>query len=214
MLFTPKGNISSKPIKGRSWRSYLRMEIVARLEATGMYSNDQIAHFIGVHVQTLIYMKARPEYQRMRISFATGVLDTVDKDVRLEMDNQIAELKDMVPFALRTLRDTLIRGNSSDSTLAERKLALEASRDVMDREGTFAKVSRAEVKVSKDVDLEKEKQVQTDLLAMLSAADAAKRTNDTSILDAFVNSSGSKDVQEQMKKNINLEDFKTNGKPN
>ena len=208
MQFTPRGNISSKPVPGRNWRSYLRMEVVARLESTGLYSNDQIAQFLGVHVQTLIYMKARPEYQRMRISFATGVLDAVDKDTRLSMDNQIAELKDMVPTALRTLRDTLIRGNASDASLAERKLALEASRDVMDREGTFAKVSRAEVKVSKEVDLEREREVQNDLLAMLGAADAAKKANDTSILDAFVNSTGSREVQENMKKNINLADFK------
>lgn len=205
--YTASGRLSAKPVKGRNFRSYLRMEQLARLEATGLYSNTQIAAFFGVHPQTLIYIKARPEYQAIRMAHTTGVLDSLTNETRLLVENQIDELKDLVPSALRTLRDTLTRGNAATATPSERKLAFEASREVMDREGTFAKVSRAEITVNEEVDLEREKQVSTDLLAMLNMAHEAKRTDDPTILDAFVNSTGSRATQEQMAQNIKLEDF-------
>lgn len=205
--FTATGRLSSKPIKGRNFRSYLRMEQLARLEATGLFSNEQIATFMGVHVQTLIYIKARPEYQAMRMAHTTGVLNNLTNEARLIVDNQVEELRDLVPTALRTLRDTLVRGNAAGASHADRKLAFEASREVFDREGTFAKVQRAEITVNDEPDLNKEQELSNDLLTMLNIAHEAKRTDDPSILDAFVNSTGSKETQQKMAEHIKLEDF-------
>lgn len=205
--FTNSGKLSAKVAPGRSYRSYLRMEQLARLEATGLYSNKQIAAFLNVHTQTLIIMKSRPEYHAIRMALTTGVLDNLTNEARMMIDNQIDELKDLVPQALSTLRSTLIRGNRIDATPSERKMAFEASREVFDREGTFAKVARAEITVSDEVDLEREQAINDDLLAMLNVAHEAKRTDDPTILDAFVNSSGSKDIQAKMAERIKLEDF-------
>lgn len=207
MHFTGSGKLSAKPAKGRNFRSYLRMEQLARLEATGLYSNKQIAAFLNVHTQTLIMIKSRPEYHAIRMALTTGVLTTLTDEARLLIDNQIEELKELVPAALSTLRSTLIRGNALGATPSERKLAFEASREVFDREGTFAKVARAEITVTDEVDLEREQAINDDLLAMLNVAHEAKRQDDPSILDAFVNSSGSKDVQLKMAERIKLEDF-------
>jgi hypothetical protein len=208
MPLTAKGNPSNKPQTGRNWRSYIRMEQLARLEATGSYSNIQLAAYFGVTLATIQVMKARPEYQAARIAHATGVLNTISNESLKDVENQTAEIKDMVPLALRTLRDALVRGNAQTASVQERKLAMDASREILDREGQFAKVSRSEIKVSPEVDLERQTQIHDELRDILNAADVARATGDTTKLDEFVKSAGDHAAQDRMKANINLEDFR------
>lgn len=200
----------------RGYRSYIRMEQLARLEATGMYSNLDLADFFGVDKQTIVVMKARPEYARIRATFQTGVLDTIAEESRLLVENQLEELREMVPTSLLTFRNVLQRGNRDAATQHERRLALDAAKEVMDREGTFAKVSKSEVKVKDEIDLSHQARLHNELSFLLKASDAA-RTGDSAAanaLDAFVSSAGDKTTQEKMAANIKLEDFNPPGKPN
>lgn len=211
MALTPKGNQSVKPVPGRNYRSYLRMEMLARLEATGQFSNIQLAAYFKITLASLLYLKARPEYESMRIAHQTGVLNTISNTAMMDIENQTAEIKDMVPLALRTLRDALIRGNSLTSTVQERKLAMDASREILDREGEFAKVSKSEIHLKDVPNLERQTQIHDELRDILNAADEARATGDTSALDEFVKAAGDSEAQDRMKGNINLADF--NAKP-
>lgn len=131
--------------KGRQWRRLIRIEKAAFLTQKGIYSNDQIARFIGIHPQTLIYLKQTPEFQSRMIAMATGLVDEHDITVREDEDYQRQELKSMVPVALMKLRELAMSGNQS--------VALKATQDILDREGTHAKVSRSQVDVKENINL-------------------------------------------------------------
>lgn len=210
------GNIYSGRRKGsRGARSYIRMEQLARLEATGMYSNLQLAEFFDVNPQTIVVMKARPEYARLRATFITGILDTVAEESRLQVENQLAELKEMVPTSLLTLRSTLVRGNRVDASHSERRMALDAAKEVLNREGSFAAVSKTEVKVKDQRDFSEQAKLHDELSALLHLSDSARSgsSDAANALDAFVQSAGGQSAQEKMAETIKLEDFKAEGKP-
>ncbi|HEY1644818.1 MAG TPA: hypothetical protein VGF75_00345 [Candidatus Saccharimonadales bacterium] len=198
---------------GTNFRRQHRMQIMARLEATGNYSVNQLAKHFGLQAQTICLMRAQPEYVRLRASYVTGVLDTVSDTVQTLVEYQAQELADMVPSSLRVLRDTLVRGMNQSATLAERKMALDATREVLDRNGTFAKVSKSEVHVKDVEDLNAEKQVHDELSLLLKSADAA-RNGDTAAakaLDAFVQAAGDRAAQDSMAEHIKLDDFTVTG---
>ena len=206
-IYTGQGPGRPKGAKG--YRRYMRMEQLARLDATGNYSLTQLAAFFGVTTATIGLMKAQPEFQRMRDSFISGVLDTLQDDSRLVIENQLQELKDLVPSSLRTLRDALIRGNATTASVVERKMAMEAAKEVFDREGTFAKVSKSEVHLKDDLDISEQQMVLDELSFLLETADAARAGNTAAAiaLDAFVQAGGNKDAQAEMAKHINIDDF-------
>jgi len=187
------------------------MEQLARLECTGHYSNIELANFFGVCTQTIVLMKARPEYQRIRASFVTGILDTVAEDSRNLIENQLAELKEMVPASLFTLRNTLVRGNRDSASAHERRLALDAAREVMDRDGTFAKISKSEIKLKDVPNFSEQSRLHDELSFLLQASDAARAgdANAAKALDDFVQSAGDISAQEKIAAAIKFEDLKS-----
>lgn len=142
---TPNSTNPTAKHKGRQWRRLIRIEKAAFLTQKGIYSNDQIANFIGIHPQTLIYLKQTPEFQSRMIALATGVIDEHDITIREDEDYQREELKSMVPVALMKLRELAMSGNQS--------VALKATQDILDRDGTHAKVSRSQIDIKEKIDL-------------------------------------------------------------
>lgn len=189
----------------RYFRSHLRMEQALRLELTGIYSNTEIARFLGIQVGTLIVLKARPEYQRKRAELLTGAIDTFVDMTRTQTETLLYEVRDLVPPALATLRNALVRGNRLDASRDERRMALDAAKEVMDREGTLAKVSKTSVTVKNEISFQEQESIETDLLAMMQKAQ--EQGSQEKILDSFVSAGGDLEVQNKMKQTIKLEDF-------
>lgn len=206
---------SVKVRQGLTYRRYIRMEQMARLEATGQFSTTQLAAHFNLAVPTIHIMRAQPEYARMRDSFATGIVDTIQDSARLLVENQLQELQDMVPQSLRVLRDTLVRGVAMSATTQDRKMAVDVAREVLDREGTFAKVSKSEIKVNEIPNISEQQELHDDLLSLFQSADAAKNGDSSAakVLDSFVSAAGDKTSQAQMAELIKLEDFNPTGKP-
>jgi hypothetical protein len=123
----------------------MRIEKAALLTSKGIFSNEQIAAFIGIHPQTLVYLKATPEFKARMISLQTGIIETHNEDIRLDEEFQAAELRGMVPPALQKLKELMLSGNQH--------VALKATQDILDREGTHAKVSRTAIDVKEQVNL-------------------------------------------------------------
>lgn len=202
-----------RKLGGTTFRRQHRMQIMARLESTGNYSVNQLAKHFGLQPATICLMRAQPQYQRLRASYVTGVLDTISDKVENIIEYQTQELEDMVPSSLRVLRDTLQRGISQTASIAERKMALDAAREVFDREGTFAKVSKQEIQVKERISTAEQEAVHDELADLLKSADAA-RAGDTSAskaLDAFVQAAGDKSAQASMLEHIKMEDFTVTG---
>lgn len=216
---TPIGNTSVKPKAGRYFRRHIRMEHAARLEASGQFSNNEIARLLDVSLPTLHQMKAQPEYLAKRAELATGVVCDLDTGLRQDTENLRRELQDMLPSALRTLRNAVQRGAVNNAPVQDIKVGMEAAKEIMDREATFSKVSKSEIRVREVPNLAMHEQTEVDLLQLLRDAQKQReveesgvkinRSEQTITMEAFISSAGDKDAQERMKNFIKLEDFDT-----
>ncbi len=154
----------------------------------------------------LQFIKRMPEYQAKRLELMTGVIADKDRDMRESHEMLSAELKALVPQALGVYRETLTKGMRDTASPAERRLALHASQDVMDREGTLAKIGRTAV--THEVVPVLSDDVATDLLAAMQAAHTARQGGDSTVHDIFVKAAGlSKESEAELHRNIKLEDF-------
>lgn len=206
-LQTPKGAPSIKVGPGHTFKRHMRIERAVRLELAGLSIYDIAAH-LGITVPGLTYVRQSSYYKAKRQELLTGVISEYDRIVREDTESLRGELKQMLPTALLTLRNAIVAGNAIGASHVEKKLAFEASKEVMDREGTIAKVSRTSISVNDDViDPAQHEAINVDLLSILNAANDAKKSGDTSKLEVFVAAAGSKETQEQMAANINLKDF-------
>jgi hypothetical protein len=140
----------------------MRIEKAALLTSKGVFSNDQIAAFIGINVQTLILLKQTPEFQARMISLATGVMEQHNNAIREDEEYQHQELKSMVPMALQKMKELMLSSNQH--------IALRASGDILDREGTHAKVSRSAIDIKEQVNLSATAQVAQSIRDLLAAA--------------------------------------------
>ena len=216
MNHTPLGNNSVKPRPGRYFRRHLRMEQALQLETSGQFSNNEIAAILGISLVTLHQMKAQPEYLAKRAEMKTGVIVDLSNGLRVDTDNIRREIQDMMPAALRTLRNAVQRGAVDGASTHDLKLGMDAAREIMDREGTFTKVSKSEIKVKEVPNFADQETVEKDLLQLLQDAQRIKdqqnqlgQTEQTITLGEFVNSAGDKQAQERMKEFVKLESFES-----
>jgi hypothetical protein len=131
--------------KGAAWRRLARIEKAAILTSRGIFSNEQVAAFIGIHPQTLIYLKQTPEFKARMISLQTGIIEQHSEAVRLDEEFQSQQLREMVPIGIQKLKELMLHGNPN--------VALKATQDLLDREGTHAKISRTAIDVKEQVNL-------------------------------------------------------------
>lgn len=151
--------MSSALHKGRQWKRLIRIEKAALLTLKG-FPNDMIAMHIGIHPQTLIYLKQTPEFKARMIALQTGVLEQHDLAIREDEEYQRQELKSMVPLALLKLKELAMSANQN--------IAYKASQDILDREGTHAKISRTAIDVKEQVNLNVVNQVASSIMDILA----------------------------------------------
>lgn len=146
---------------GRQWKRLIRIEQAALLTLKG-YSNDVIAMHIGVHVQTLVYLRQTPEFKARMVALQTGVLEQHGQQIREDEEYQRQQLKSMVPLALQKLKELAMSANQH--------ISYKAAQDILDREGTHAKVSRTAIDVKEQVNLSVVNQVAASIQNILNNA--------------------------------------------
>lgn len=118
-------------------KARLRMERVARLEAM-MIPDAEIAAHVNLSPAGLASLKARPEYQGIRLQVASGVLSEFDAELANDVNAVRASLRANVPAALQAIVDAVHQKTDP-------KLRFTAACELLDREGNLAKVSRTGV---------------------------------------------------------------------
>jgi len=200
MPLTKKGNLSTKHPNGGTWRRHLRIESIVRLDVGG-FNDTEIAISQGVTPQYVNMLKRTPQYIAKRTEIATGVIAKEDLFLRENIENGHAELRHMVPTALLALRDSL-------HDKMNPKLRFEAAKEILDREGSLAKVSKSQVLVRNEYDYSEDDLVEGDLLAALNGIQAPPPINGDAA-NIFSSASLGADAQKELQKNINLADFNT-----
>lgn len=151
MLGAKTGKLGQKPGPGQQFKARRRLENIARLENAG-FTKPQIAVMLAISTNRLSHIMKSADYLIVRMAITHGLV--VDHEAQLSVIK--AQRKEMLtqllPPALQLLANELQR---QPVTIAERKHAVSLAQDLMDREGTFAKVSRTEIKPVDAFDFEK-----------------------------------------------------------
>lgn len=141
-MITPKGRVSCKVAKGLTFKRMMLMEHIARLEFQ-LLPISMIADSLGVSPVRIGQIKRSADYLRVRAALKTGVVSQLDQSLLLSEENRGQYFRALMPAALRTIAEILVSNPTSTQAKAtQAKVAFE----FLDREGTFAKVSRSEVK--------------------------------------------------------------------
>jgi hypothetical protein len=138
------GGIGCKPEKHRTFRQQKRLELIVQLENAAM-PEQATAAMLCISVPRLRTIKKSADYLKTRMRLTFGIV--VDHEARLsQIKEQRKEiLTSMLPQALQVIANVLNKPTATLS-IAEAKLQVAVAQDMLDREGSLAKVSRTEVK--------------------------------------------------------------------
>ena len=141
-MLTPRGRISCKVAPGFTFRKALLIENIARMELQ-LCSLSYIADALGVSPVRINQIKRTPEYLRTRASLRHGVISQLDQSMFQTQEYRQQYFNALMPSALRILAERMLdKPSTTHGQAVQAKVALE----FLDREGTFAKVSRTEIK--------------------------------------------------------------------
>jgi hypothetical protein len=212
---SPTGKLSTMPAKKRRMERLSFIERLVRIDL-GFFNVGlsvplpDIARMVNRAPRAIEAARRTPDYLRIRTEIQTGINLGNTESIAETAEYRKANFRNMLPDALRVVADTILQ---KPNNLAERKLQLSAALDLLDREGSFAKISKSEVKASISHDYAMTDGVSAELLALMSAPSQtpALDARVASILDANFSFSNSDtlthDKQEEALKT--LEDFDT-----
>ena len=154
-----------------TWKRALKIERIARLSLDPAgYSNEQIANHLGCDKQTIVYIRQLPAYHAKMLELSSGILSAHDAELRQDVDNMRSELRSMVPSSMMVIRDALLNKRNP-------QLQFKAAIEIMDREGTLAKVSKSSVTVETKPNMQVDPTVAANLMDLLASAPQADRAN-------------------------------------
>lgn len=174
--------VSAKPDKNKTFRTQKRYEDIIRLEAA-MFPDTAIAKMLCISVNRLQFIKKQPDYLIARVKLTHGII--LDHEAQLaNIQSQRREmLTNLLPPALQQIAQVL---TNPATTPAQQKLKTAVALEVMDREGTFAKISRTEVKPVDHFDFEGPDAASRGVIAALKAQPkTAEQSQDAIIEEAL-----------------------------
>lgn len=123
--------------KGRPHsKTFDRMRIAIRLQLRNLgLTNNEIAAHIGISPTAFSILQKTSHYKILKNQYLTGILSDLDSDIEASLKLGQKTLNQAVPKALENLYALACQ-------TADPKLQLQASTEILDRHGRFAKVSR------------------------------------------------------------------------
>lgn len=156
----------TKKIGKKHLKTLERIEIAVRLEFMNLgLSNSQIAEQIQMSVGAFNILKRTDEYKRLHTEYLTGICTKLDKNVDDTYETGVKLLTAGVPMALRNLV-------MNAAQKVDKKLQMEASKEILDRHGMFSKVARigAPTKAQDEAVNAKDAEVTNEIINALSSA--------------------------------------------
>ena len=194
---TKNNHLSSKPDPKIIFKDQRRFETMIRLENAGI-TEAAAAAMLGVSLRRLSYLKKTPEYLAARMKITYGIV--LDNAAQLDLirEQRKEMLTQLLPAAFQVLANEL---QTKATTIAERKHQVDVARDIMDREGSFAKVSRAEIKPVDAFDFERADEASRSIINTIRGIAPPAKPDTTehaiSTNDAFSNSHTLSQIDQQ-----------------
>ncbi len=154
---TPSGRLGRRPHAKSMFRTEVMLERLVRFDLAkaqgrSLLSDQDISRVLGRSVRSINSIRSKTPYLRKRMEITTGINTDSEISVEQSISKHRQMLKLLLPSALRVIADAVSTPNDHQTTLAEKKFKVEVARDILDREGTFPKISRTDshVKVAHD----------------------------------------------------------------
>jgi len=166
-----QGRLSSRPARNTTFRKQHKFQLMAQLE-NAMIPESAQAAMLCISLHRLKYLKTTPDYQIVRIAVTHGIV--VDHAAKAELIRE--QRKEMITILLPEAWQSLANEiRAKATTLAERKHKMAIVQDLLDREGTFAKVSRTEVKPVDAFDFERADEASRSIISAIRGVAPAPR---------------------------------------
>lgn len=125
---------------------------LAKAQGQSLLSDPDISRVLGKSVRAINSIRSTVPYLRKRMEITTGISTDADGQVQISISKHKQMLEMGIPDAMRVILDTVRRPIKSTTTLAESKFIVETARDLLDRQGSFPRISRtdAHLKVAHD----------------------------------------------------------------
>lgn len=165
------GRLGAKPAAQAQFKSQKRLETIVRLENAAI-PESACAAMLCISVPRLRTIKKSPEYLAARIRITHGIILDHDSQIETIKSQRKEMLTQLLPPALQILANEL---SQPAHTLAERKHQAAIAQDLLDREGTFAKISKTEIKPVDAFDFEKADTASASVINTLKSAVSQQR---------------------------------------
>lgn len=190
---TPKGRLSRKT-SGGFFKTAILMEKLVRLDLAkaqgkSLISDPEICKIIGRSPRYLSILRGKREYLQKRIEVTTGIGLENAESTEFAIQKHKQYLRMLMPDALRVIADTL-QQNPIDTV--GRRLRTQMALEVLDREGSFPKISRTDSHLKVEHDYSSTDGVSRELLEALGGT-PQREEKESSIIEALeINSKFSK----------------------
>jgi hypothetical protein len=149
-------------------------------------SEHQIATMLLISIPRLRTIKKSPDYLKARMKITFGLIIDQDSSLAAVKAQRREMLTAMLPAALQIIANAVSRPAVG---IAQEKLQISVAQDLLDREGTFAKVSRAEIKPVSSFSFESVDESSDSVIAAIKGTGASrsapKATDDTTVTEAL-----------------------------
>lgn len=146
---TSSGRLGRRPGPGTTFAKEVFLERLvrfdlAKIQGRSLLSDQDISKVLGKSTRAINSIRSTVPYLRKRMEITTGIGTDVEGNVEITIAKHRQLLKMAIPDAMRAIFDAVRTPNDAQTTLAEKKFKVEVARDILDREGTFPKISRTD----------------------------------------------------------------------
>lgn len=141
--FNPTLNtLGHKPDSKAAFRSQKRFELMIQLENAGL-SDHVMSAMLCISVNRIRTIKKSVEYLKARMKLTLGIVIDREESIKHIKEQRKEVLVALMPEALQVIANAI---RKPATTFVEEKHRVAIAQDILDREGSLAKVSRAEIK--------------------------------------------------------------------
>ena len=146
---SPSGRVGRKPAEGTQFKTEVLLERLVRFDlmktqGVSVMSDDDIARVLNKSKRRIAVLRTGIPYLRKRMEVLTGINTDAQESVEISVTRHKQMVKLMLPDALRVIADAVRTPVTASTSLAEKKFKVEVARDILDREGSFPRISRTD----------------------------------------------------------------------
>jgi hypothetical protein len=182
---TRGGRLSTKPREGTQFRTEVMLEKLVRFDLAkaqgALILDEDLARILHRSQRHLNVIRKKASYLAKRMELTTGISVSAGETVELTIARQRQMLREMMPTAMRVIADSLC---AKPTSIQEKRIQTNLALEVLDREGTFPKISRTDSHLKIEHDYSSADGISKDLLESMDGS-AQHSDLDKSIIDVL-----------------------------